>query len=85
MCTAGRASIGSVALTKRLAGNLRHRRGALSQEAFARRLGVSRATLTRLENGSQNTTIKTLEQIAHALQCDVGDLFRPVPLTKDKA
>jgi len=31
--------------------------------------------VTRLEAASQNTTIKTLEQIAKALRCPVGDLF----------
>lgn len=60
---------------KRLADNLKARRGKQTQETFARKLGISRATLTRLENASQNTTIKTLEQIARALRCDIGDLF----------
>ncbi|MBD3618632.1 MAG: helix-turn-helix transcriptional regulator [Chromatiales bacterium] len=64
-------------LPERLARNLRTRRGDLSQEVFARKLGISRATLTRLESAAQNTTIKTLEQIAKALKCDIGDLFRP--------
>lgn len=64
-------------LPERLARNLRTRRGNLSQEVFARKLGISRATLTRLESAAQNTTIKTLEQIAKALKCDIGDLFRP--------
>lgn len=63
-------------LPERLARNLRTRRGDLSQEVFARKLGISRATLTRLESAAQNTTIKTLEQIAKALKCDIGDLFR---------
>jgi DNA-binding Xre family transcriptional regulator len=36
----------------------------------------SAPTLTRLESGSQNTTIKTLEQICRALRCNVGDLFQ---------
>ena len=61
---------------KRLAENLKARRGNMTQEAFAKKLGISRATLTRLENCSQNTTIKTLEQIAKALRCDIGDLFK---------
>jgi len=64
-------------LPERLARNLRTRRGDLSQEVFARKLGISRATLTRLESAAQNTTIKTLEQIAKALKCDIGDLFGP--------
>ena len=63
-------------LEKRLSENLKKRRGNLTQEVFARKLGISRATLTRLENCSQNTTIKTLEQISKSLKCDVGDLFK---------
>ena len=62
-------------LAERLAENLRARRGDLTQEQFAKKLGISRATLTRLESASQNTTIVTLAQIAKALKCDIGDLF----------
>jgi transcriptional regulator with XRE-family HTH domain len=65
-----------MSLADRLANNLRARRGDLTQEQFARKLGISRPTLTRLENGAQNTTIKTLGQIAKSLKIDVGDLFR---------
>ncbi len=50
----------------------------MTQEAFAKRLGISRATLNRLENACQNITIATLDQIATALKCDVGDLFKEV-------
>ena len=63
-------------LPEQLAKNLRARRGDLTQEAFARKLGISRATLTRLESASQNTTFKTLEQIAKGLKCEVGEFFR---------
>lgn len=62
-------------LARQLAENLRARRGTLTQEAFARKLGISRATLTRLESAAQNTTIKTLEQIASALHCSMAELF----------
>lgn len=47
----------------------------MTQEVFARKLGVSRATLTRLENSAQNATIRTLQQIIRALHCDIADLF----------
>lgn len=63
-------------LAQRLAENLRARRGEMTQEAFAKKLGISRATLTRLESASQNTTIYTLEQIAKSLKCNIGDLFK---------
>jgi DNA-binding XRE family transcriptional regulator len=65
-------------LAQLLAKNLRARRGDMTQEVFARKLGISRATLTRLESASQNTTINTLSQITKALKCDVGDLFKKI-------
>ena len=37
--------------------------------------GISRVTLTRLENADQNTTLKTLGQLCRALRCRIGDLF----------
>lgn len=63
-------------LAAALSKNLKKRRGDLTQEAFARKLGISRATLTRLENCAQNTTLNTLEQITKALKCKVEDLFK---------
>ena len=59
-----------------LARNIRALRGDKTQDAFARKLGISQSTLARLESGVQNTTIKTLQQICKALRCDIGELFR---------
>ena len=63
-------------LVENLARNLRALRGDKTQDAFARKLGISQATLARLESGAQNTTIKTLQQICKALRCNIGELFR---------
>ena len=62
-------------LSEKLAKNLKARRSKLTQEEFARKLGISRATLNRLESASQNTTLNTLDQIIKNLRCNVGDLF----------
>ena len=62
-------------LSEKLAKNLKSRRGEQTQAVFARKLGISRATLNRLENNAQNTTLKTLNQITKSLRCDIGDLF----------
>jgi len=43
---------------------------------MAKRLGISQATLNRLESMSQNTTLKTLSQLCRALNCGLADLFR---------
>ena len=42
---------------------------------FSRKLGISLATLHRLELGTQNTTLKTLEQITKSLKCEIRDIF----------
>ena len=63
-------------LARRLADNIKKRRGTMSQHAFANKLGVSRVTITRIENEMQNVTLKTLQQLTKALKCDIGDLFR---------
>lgn len=62
-------------LAGRLARNIRQRRGEASQRAFAQKLGISQATLARIEQAGQNTTLQTLQQIMKALKCDVGTLF----------
>ena len=63
-------------LVDNLARNLRTLRGDKTQDVFARKLGISQATLARLESGAQNTTVKTLQQICKALRCNIGELFR---------
>lgn len=68
-------------LAEILAQNLKTRRGELTQDMFARKLGISRPTLTRVERASQNTTINTLEQIAKALRCHVCDLLKAADAT----
>jgi len=47
----------------------------MTQDAYARKLGISRPTLNRIEVAEQNVTLKTLEQLTKALKCDIGDLF----------
>jgi len=66
-----------ISLARILAQNLRKRRKDLSQKEFSKKLGISRATLTRLENAGQNTTIQTLETIIHSQRCSIGELFDP--------
>ena len=48
----------------------------LSQEQLSELSGVSRATIVRLESGEDvETTTKTLNALANALNVDVTDLF----------
>ena len=67
--------MGETTLEQKLANNLRRRRGEKTQGVFARKLGISRATLNRLESASRNTTLRTLNQIVKSLDCEIGDLF----------
>ena len=63
-------------LSVKLATKLKTLRGNQTQGEFARKLGISRATLNRLESATQNTTLKTLEQLTKSLKCSIEDLFK---------
>jgi len=65
-----------MSLSVKLANRLKSIRGQQTQGEFARKLGISRATLNRLESATQNTTLKTLEQLTKSLKCSIGDLFK---------
>ena len=65
-----------MSLHTKLAKRLKTIRGKQTQGEFARKLGISRATLNRLESASQNATLKTLEQLTKSLKCSISDLFK---------
>ena len=71
-------------LSTRLARKLREVRGAASQLQFARKLGVSKSSLNRMEMGKQNVTLETLETLCRRLKCDVGDLFEVGKVESEK-
>ena len=55
---------------------LRKQRG-LSQEELAKKAGVTYSTLIKLESGvNKNPTIKTIQQIASALEVTLDELTR---------
>ena len=55
----------------------------LTQEQFAALLEVSEQYLRRIELGSQNVTLKTLANVANALDVDVAKLFEePRPASR---
>ena len=66
-------------LSKRLAKRLLGLRGDTPQYLFARRLGISKSSLNRMELGDQNVALKTLERLCTRLRCDVADLFPKDP------
>jgi len=64
-------------LAARLARGLASVRGDASQNQFAKKLGISNASLNRIENQVQNVSLKTLEVLCRRLNCDIVDLFPP--------
>lgn len=64
-------------LRKRLAAFLRQQRGTRTEREFARRIGLSKSTLSRLQSAEQNVTIDTLEHLCRVFRCEVKDLFPP--------
>jgi len=60
--------------------NLRHLRvkKGLSQERLALEAGIDRAYVGRIERGSENVTITTLEAVANVLGVRVSALFREI-------
>ena len=49
----------------------------LSQDQLARKAGVTYSTLTKMESGvNQNPKVKTLQQIAAALDVTLDDLMK---------
>ncbi len=62
-----------------LADNVKRYRAkkGLSQDQLARKAGVTYSTLTKLESGvNQNPKVKTLQQIAAALDVTLNDLMK---------
>ena len=62
-------------LARRLARRLVELRGETPQYLFARRLGISKSSLNRMEIGEQNVSLRTLERICQRLKIDIADLF----------
>ena len=60
---------------KNLAINLKRIRGDMSQPLFAKKIGVTHATINRIEQKKQNVTIATLELICRALKYTPNELL----------
>lgn len=54
---------------------IREKRG-MTQKKLSEKSGVSRATISKLENGGKVvTSTETIRKIASALDCTVGEIF----------
>jgi DNA-binding Xre family transcriptional regulator len=47
----------------------------MSYSAFVLKVGISPASLHRMEMGKQNVTLKTLEHILKRFKCRMSDIF----------
>ena len=62
-------------LRTQLGTYLRKQRGELTFAQFSRRIGVSKSTLQRLEQGEQNITVDTLEHLLSKLSAGMSEVF----------
>lgn len=58
-------------------------RRSMNRKQLADSLGVSKASVSRLLNNGSNATLKTLLQIAEALDCDLIVGIRSMAATRD--
>jgi len=68
------------------AHNLRKIRVAkhISQDELALRSGVERAYVGHVERATKNPTIKTVEKLALALECEIAELFSAISEEDDQ-
>lgn len=64
-------------LREKLAKFMREKRGDTPLREFAGRYGLSKATVSRIENTDQNVTVDTLEHLCKVFKCNIEDLFPP--------
>ena len=60
---------------KRLGQNIKTYRGKIKQEAVAQVLGLTRISVSNIENGKQRIQLHTLAQLARYLSVDVADMI----------
>lgn len=53
-------------------------RARISQEFLAEKIGVSRETISMIENGNQNPSVLKIIDIAKVLKIDYTDIFNEI-------
>lgn len=76
----GRSSVHGVRTTldRQFAVFIRKQRGEMPYRDFARKLGISKSSLARLEMGEESITLKRLNQVLARLKCQPEDVFKRV-------
>ncbi len=62
-------------LDKQFATFIRKQRGEMPYRDFARKLGISKSSLARLEMGEESITLKRLNQVLNRLKCHSYRLY----------
>jgi transcriptional regulator with XRE-family HTH domain len=62
-------------LRMQLGAFLKRERGEMTYAQFARRIGISKSTLQRMEQGEQNVTLDTLETLLSKTKKRLRDVF----------
>lgn len=57
----------------------------LTQDELAGLVGIGRVSITNMERGHQNTTLRALARLATALDCNIGDLLPASEFPRDPA
>lgn len=74
----GRSSVQGVRTTldRQFAVFIRKQRGEMPYRDFARKLGISKSSLARLEMVEESITLKRLNQVLNRLKCQPEDVFK---------
>ena len=56
---------------------VRKRRGTISQEDFADKVGVSTTFIGQVERGTNSPSFETMQKMAEVLEVDISELFLP--------
>jgi len=74
--------VGTILAT--LGRNVKHYRAQLewTQEELAKRAGINRSYLAGIESGRRNTSARTIEKLAQALDVSPADLLKPSDLSQ---
>ena len=62
-------------IAKKISKKLKELQKGKTQRELANELGIDVATLNRLENKSENITLRTIQKMCTHLKCNVGYLF----------
>ena len=65
-------------LDKQFAAFLRRQRGDTTHVEFARRIGIPRSSLYRIEQGEESVTLKRLDSILRRLRCSIHEVWEKI-------